>query len=67
MDGDGIVKIRLARAHLRDGKALQHFINAVANHLDADDFFFRTDADQFHQGFAGWAAKARAIGEKPAR
>ena len=61
VDGDGVVKIRLARAHFYgDGKALQHFINAVANHLDADDFFFRTDADQFHQGF-------RRMGGKGAR
>ena len=61
MDGDGIVKICLARAHFYgDGKALQHFIDAVANHLDADDFFFRANADQFHQGF-------RRMGGKGAR
>jgi hypothetical protein len=55
MNGDGVVEIALGRAHADgDGKALQHLVHAFADQVATDDFFFRPDADQFHQRI-GWA------------
>ena len=49
MDGDGVVELVLGHAQLqRHGEALQDFVRALAEQVDADHAFLRADGLSIH-------------------
>jgi len=51
VDCDGVVEISLTGAHLYgDGEALDHFVGALADDVNANDSFFGTLYDEFEGG-----------------
>lgn len=65
MDGDGVIKVLLSGAHPQgDRKTLQHFIDAVTNRVQPDDFFLWPNRNQLHGGFFRFAGKCAQHGSE---